>query len=222
MFLVTLVLFGIAQYGFLIDKLLYHPFNTLRNYLSSTVLPSMVFVAITPPLAINPPLVLAQFRREAAKIFRKYKSLRFWTKSGAFSTLAINPPLVSAHPATRGGLWLRIPLMGFQRISVENHRSITYKSVLRDPRRANSRKNMCKTLLGLYPCTMTASWRVRDNCGSISLRVPILGYFWVRYHFDTGFWYQEKKDCYMYKIPKKNLVLTFSRVLHYWHQKWIL
>ena len=49
--------------------------------------PSMVFVAI------NPPLVSAQFRREAAKIFGLFKSLTFWAKSGAFSTLAINPPL---------------------------------------------------------------------------------------------------------------------------------
>ena len=74
---------------------------------------SMVFVATNPPFATNPPLVLEQFRREAAKIFRKYKSLRFWTKSGAFSTLAINPPCFGASGNKGGGLSLRIPLIAF-------------------------------------------------------------------------------------------------------------
>ena len=73
------------------------------------------------------------------------------------------------------------------------HQTPTYRSTLRDPRGANCHENVCKTLLKVYPCTRIASGRVQDNPGSISLRVPILGYFLGQVPFQHYFWYQEKK-----------------------------
>ena len=70
----------------------------------ATVALSLQFHATNPPPFATTLLVLSPFCREAAKIFRKYKSLTKSENLGILATLAINPPLVSAHPATRGGV----------------------------------------------------------------------------------------------------------------------
>ena len=63
----------------------------------------MIFVAINPSLRHKPSLVLAQFRREAAKFFGLLKIINILAKFWAFFHSRDKPPLVSAHPATRGG-----------------------------------------------------------------------------------------------------------------------
>mgnify|MGYP003715508139 CR=1 FL=1 len=57
---------------------------------------------------------------------------------------------------------------GISRDWRENHHTITYKSVLRDPRGAYCRENLGQTLLRVYPCTRTTSGRT-GQLRSISL-----------------------------------------------------